>query len=111
MRSVSVFVETKVSDIDKHLEELMDLIDRYEAARAILTSSTKPTTRGRRRRGGRGRQRRPGRPPAARSRLEEGGVAYVNTSVGSIRARTGTKAMSSTEFDEYFGSLPSDAEG
>ena len=33
------------------------------------------------------------------------------TSIEEIRKRTGTKPMSSKDFEEHFGSLPTDGEG
>jgi hypothetical protein len=34
-----------------------------------------------------------------------------NTSIDTIRERTGTRAMTPAEFDEHFGQLPTDGEG
>ncbi len=34
-----------------------------------------------------------------------------DTSIDAVRARLGTKPMSSEEFDHHFGDLPSDEEG
>jgi hypothetical protein len=44
--------------------------------------------------------------------LEDGRlVLRPDTSIAAVRARLGTEPMSSEQFEETFGRLPSDAEG
>jgi hypothetical protein len=38
-------------------------------------------------------------------------VLAPDTSIAAIRKRLGTRPMTSEEFEEHFGELPSDAEG